>query len=218
MQFTAENGIDYFFLDADILDRLIDAGFRQFNFSAGVMDSEASQQMQRALSIYKLEELVRKAAARGVRSITYFIPGHANDTPEKAVSALVRLMQLPGLVGISPFYAVPGLPGFSDKQQFLSLSPSVCKGSSFYPWNDTLTSRQVITLFRLARLANSLRAAHLPRTDRMQQELLRFCLRDRKLYTINAREGKGNKGSIIETPGTDKGMISQFFSQAYPHP
>ncbi|MCF7945132.1 MAG: cobalamin-dependent protein [Spirochaetia bacterium] len=178
--FTAENGIDYLYIDIPLLDRLIDLGFRQFNFSAGIIGKAETALAARPSSLDHLKKLAVHATERKIPVINYVIAGHSADTPAKAVSALMYLASIPGRVGISPFYTVPGLPGFTKMQQFREQAPSLCKGSSLYPWNSTLTSREMVSLFRIARLINLMKKESRPPHE---NELIRKSFAAGRLFT-----------------------------------
>ena len=92
-----------------------------------------------------------------VPSISYFICGLSEDNPKTVSDTIIYLSGLPTRIGISLFYAVPGLPDFSDKSRFDTLSPKLCAGSSAYPWNGSLPTQTMITAFRLSRLCNHLK-------------------------------------------------------------
>ncbi|MCF7953838.1 MAG: cobalamin-dependent protein [Spirochaetales bacterium] len=185
ISFTAENGIDYLYIDIPLLDRLIDLGFRQFNFSAGIIGKTETALADRPSSLNHLKKLAVHAAEREIPVINYVIVGHNADTPAKAVSALMYLASIPGRVGISPFYTVPGLPGFTDMQQFRGHSPSLCKGSSLYPWNGSLTSREMVSLFRIARLINLMKKEN---RRPQEEELIRKSFAVERLFTYTKRK------------------------------
>ncbi len=202
--FSAENGLDYLLLNAATIGRLALYGFTQFNLSAGSFSPEALTAQQRPFSLKHLQRVLDLIAGHGIKTILYTICGLPEDTPESIVDTLLAMMQLPADIGISPFYAVPGLPGFTDSDRFSSLKASVCKGSSLYPWNQSLTVIQLATAFRLARTANLLKY---PEND---PELASACRKKKRLLTRR----KGLPG-ITEVPSeaADAGMVERFFQE-----
>lgn len=204
--FMAENGMDYSFLDRSIVIALSKAGFRQLNLSLGTLSTISAESEHRHLSLSKYESVLEAAEQSGMAAITYFISGLEKDSPEAAVSALRYLHNLPTLTGISPFYPVPGLTGFTDKKLFLAHSPSLCRGASFYPWNGTLSTAQLVTAFRLSRYSNLKKKGGRSETG---CRLIELSEKEHRLYTV-VKINKGNR--IIPVPHLDTSMMEMFFS------
>jgi len=200
--FSAENGLDYLLLTEDVIDRLIDFGITQFNLSAGSMDSSTLKNQHRVHDFHQLTKTLSYIHDKGLITILYFISGLSEDTPESVVNELLTLSRLPVEVGISPFYAVPGIPGFDEKSLFLNNPAYLCKGSSLFPWNKSLTSRQSMTAFRLARLVN---LCNHPEQDR---ELLDMCFQSGKIFT--RIRGK-NQNRPVPAKSCDTSMVDYFF-------
>jgi anaerobic magnesium-protoporphyrin IX monomethyl ester cyclase len=200
--FSAENGLDYLLLNDATISRLVSYGFTQFNLSAGSFRPETLSAQQRPFSLKHLQRILELIAGHGVKAILYTICGLPEDTPESTVDTLLAMMKLPADIGISPFYAVPGLPGFTSDDRFSNLKASACKGSSLYPWNRSLTAVQLATAFRLARTANLLKH---PDND---QDLADVCRKKRVLVT----RIKGQSGiSEVPTQAVDASMVERFF-------
>lgn len=220
--FSAENGLDYLLLDDGVLDRLIDAGFRQFNLSLAAVDPAILAGEHRSGDPRRLGEVCTRAAARGVPSVVYFIAGLPGDTPAGTVDALRFVAGLPALCGISPFYAVPGIDGFENPERFADLPPILCAGSACHPWTGTLTTAQLVTAFRLSRFSNLEKAVAaagpggpdgVPRPQAGNAAafaaLAARCHRERRLLTIW-------RGETVEPPGLDGTMVERFLADAYP--
>ena len=152
--FTFENGIDYTFLDVATVEKLINLGVKQFNLSIGHISKEILSKNKRPANIEKLVETLRVLKKKKVLSIVYFITGLKNDSFRKTLETMEFLKKLPCLIGISPFYPVPGIAGFEDREIFEKKSPILTKGSSFYPWNKSLTTEEMVKAFRIARKTN----------------------------------------------------------------
>jgi anaerobic magnesium-protoporphyrin IX monomethyl ester cyclase len=152
--FLFENGIDYTLLSPELVDRLAMEGVSQFNLSIATTDSKIARQERRPLSIDHYEKVVRSVASHRVPCITYFICGFKDDTKQSIAATLAFLHSQPTLIGISLFYAVPGISGFQDLSRFDDLPPFLCNGSSAYPWNGSLSTETLITAFRLSRYCN----------------------------------------------------------------
>ena len=152
--FSTENGMDYLLLNDDLLVNLKNLNLTQLNLSMASMDSDQLKLEKRVGSIKKLEILLKKSEQLGLPVITYFICGLKNDTPVKIVETLAYLHSLKTSIGISHYYPVPGLADWQDQNVFLDNPPFLCCGSSAYPWNRSLSTRELITAFRLARASN----------------------------------------------------------------
>lgn len=179
--FTAENGIDYRFLSLSLAEKLISLGFRQFNLSAGIVSAQASKIMRRHQQLEHLQELCRFLTASGIPAVVYAIIGHPGDSSSHALETMRFLASLGVTAGISPFYAVPGIQGFTDAALFLDKDTCLCAGSSLYPWAGTLSTKEMVTLFRLSRLLNlGLNQHRTPEEDQLFGEILRT----KKLHTF----------------------------------
>ncbi len=204
---VAENGIDSSYLDEPLLDRLIDAGFRQLNLSLGSIDPGVLSGVRRDETAKKIETLTSRAAARGVGSVTYFICGLPGDTRQTVADNLLYLASLETRIGISLFYPTPGIEGFQDKTVFLEASPALCCSSSAYPWTDTLSTKSLITAFRLARLINLLKDS---RNAELHKNLVDATFAKQKLYTWQ-KIGSGTE--LTAVPNTDRDLVEAVISR-----
>lgn len=206
ISFMAENGIDYSFLDPYSTRKLVQYGLRQFNLSLGTLAPGTAAAETRPLNISTFEMILDTLKELDIPVITYFICGLENDTAYSIVKTLNYLKNKPTMAGISPFYPVPGLPGFTDNNLFTQHSPYLCRGAAFYPWNNSLSTAEMVTAFRLARFINILK---LKNHSALEEMLIERILTTGKLYTI-VREHRKNK--IIPVPLMDDRMICSFFS------
>ncbi|MGM0431509.1 MAG: B12-binding domain-containing radical SAM protein [Spirochaetota bacterium] len=196
--FSAENGLDYRLLNTNLIDVLVAAGMVKFNLSLVSLSEQQLETADRAGNSSLLEETIRYIDSKGLPSVTYFICGLEQDTPQRVVNTIRWLSRLPTTTGISPYYAVPGLAAHQDSSSFFAEGALVCKGSSVYPWFQ-LSSRHIVTAFRLVRYDNALKNAH------HLDDLLDCCRYEQKLYTIS-------KGSRHEVPEYDREMVTCYFS------
>ena len=214
-EFTAENGLDYNFLDPPSIDRLVQYGFRRFNLSLGTIFPETALQEERPLNLERYLEVIEAIRRRGASSITYFIAGLEGDTPERIVRQIQYLAPLPTLIGISLFYPVPGIPGFIPPPSLLLRHPGLGRGSFAYPWTGSLTTEELVTAFRLCRYVNLLKKQH----KTPEEEALIQRIREKgRLLTFQKqkpphRKDSNQKGhwSLQEVPVQDS-MVKQFFS------
>ena len=158
--FSFENGIDHTFLEPDFVERLINLGVKQFNLSIGHIDKDILEKNKRSAHIERLIETVKLLEKKSIPCIVYFITGLKDDSFEKTMQTIKFLEKLPCLIGISPFYPVPGIAGFKNKKIFEEKSPILTKGSSFYPWNNSLTTEEMVNAFKIAREINLSKRKH----------------------------------------------------------
>jgi len=213
--FTAENGLDYMLLETSDIKDLEKAGFVSLNFSLAVLDKKALQSVSRRGDKDRLANLTETAAELNMPVTVHFISGLENDSAADTVNTLLYIDSLPAAMsGISPFYPVPGLPGFSDNSVFMDSNPALSAGSSFFPWNKTLTTQQMITAFRLSRWSNFRKRHEKSGKDsatEIEKQLYSTTIREKRIYTIIKR----NNNKELAAPGfTDKTMTEEFFSAA----
>ncbi len=207
LSFLAENGIDYRLLSPGFADHLISLGMTRFNFTLGSADESILENLKRKSSLAHFETIVRHIASRGIPVLSYFIAGLEGDSKDSTVDTLSLLSTLPTSVGLSMFYAVPNLAGFENMSRFDAIAPSVCNGSSAYPWNGTMSTDELVTTFRISRYVNLLKSRE---KSEMEMELLRKIRSDNRLYTF-VKNKKGT--SIIEVPCYDREMVRMFLEK-----
>ncbi|WP_459880372.1 B12-binding domain-containing radical SAM protein [Desulfothermus naphthae] len=205
IKFSCENGIDYRLLDDIKLNQLINLGFRQFNFSIGTTSKKIALEQNRSVDIPKLKFLTQILDNNQIDTIVYFISGFPKERVEDAVSNLILLNRLGKNVriGLSLFYPIPGIAGFEDKEMFKNISPVLLCSSSAWPWNNSLSTEDMITLFRLVRLVNLTKRKNL---NSVNIEVIKKSFKDKKLYTFV----KG-KGHPVEVSCYNKDMVKLFF-------
>ena len=188
--FTTENGMDYILLDNKLLDKFKDLNIVQLNLSMASMDNEQLKLEKRTGNLKKLESIIQYSAQLNIPSITYFICGLKSDSPLSIVNTINYLYSLKTSIGISHYYPVPGLVDWQNKDLFLENPQDLCKGSSAYSWNNSLSTKELITAFRLARTSNFIKFS---KADKIQIEKLNI--------------------NLLKDSTLEKGMVNLFFSQ-----
>ncbi|HAK47360.1 MAG TPA: hypothetical protein DCO79_15755 [Spirochaeta sp.] len=210
--FSAENGLDYTYIDRPSVNKLIELGFSSFNFSMASSSQSLLSKENRPSNSDKLDCAITAAAEQGINSTTYFICGLEDDNLSSTLDNILRLHELPTLTGISMFYPVPGLPGFPRKMMS-SLTPRLCAGSSARPWNESLSTAQLITAFRLSRLSNLLKTTgkRIPGAGgrifnrELTNKLISETARTGRLQTIAGK-------TVREVPLQDEELVSGFLA------
>ncbi len=203
--FSCENGIDYRQMDIPLLNELISLGFRQFNFSVGNISSNIARSQKRDVDISKLKLLAIELDKKNIDAIVYFISGFKGEKREDAIKNLVFLARLGKIIriGLSPFYPIPGIWGLEDKNLFKDKSPLLCCGTSMWPWNGSLLTEDMVTLFRLVRIVNSTKKIQM---DDVIKDVVNRCIKEKKLYTFIK-----NTPYPVEVKRYNREMVKSFF-------
>ena len=203
--FLAENGLDYTKLTPELVKILIDLGMKQFNLSIASTHRPILEAEQRDATFSRYEEVVQILDKHQTQSITYFISGFKKDTKKTVAANIAYLAKQPTRIGISLFYPVPGIFDFTDKAIFDKHPPFLCAGSSAFPWNNSLSTAELVTAFRLCRFVNLLKS-----NTKSQDEktLIQKITQEKKLYTLAK---KGGSRSIVPVPNADQEMVQLFF-------
>jgi anaerobic magnesium-protoporphyrin IX monomethyl ester cyclase len=209
ISFLAENGLDYNKLTISLADQLIEAGMQKFNFTLGSINKKVLEAQARKGSQTHFESIVRHIASRGLPVLSYFICGLRGDSKESVANVLAYLFSLPTQAGISMFYAIPGLPDFSNLEIFDNCSPNLCKGTSAYQWytETGLQTDELVTAFRLTRYVNLLKSEI---KSEFEEQLIEKVQKERKLFTLI----KKNKSfEIIPVPNADDELVAMLLDR-----
>ena len=192
--FTMENGIDVSLLDPGWIGRMARLGIAQLNLPLVSSDREILEAQNRQGFAGRYESVLMAASDHQLPTVTYLICGFQDDTPESILSGLLFLADRPTLIGFSPYYPVPNLPDWRDLSAFDGRPSFLCAGSSLYPWTKSLTTAQLVTLFRLCRFLNMRKKENLTPQERRvvektrKEKRLQTCLKD---------------GTVTAVPGMD---------------
>jgi radical SAM superfamily enzyme YgiQ (UPF0313 family) len=212
IQFLCENGIDYNLLTPDLADTLIQAGICKFNFTLGSKENNVLLHQDRNGSITHFEAIVRHIASKNAPVLSYFICGLKGDSRESVANTLCFLYSLPTQIGISMFYAVPGLPDFSNLSQFDGFSPCRCNSSSAFPWygEKGISTLMLVTAFRLSRYINLLKSDI---KSEIECRLIEKIQKEKKLFTLAKAK---NAVEIIDVPNVDEKLSRMVLEKITP--
>lgn len=202
VRFTAENGLDYRLLSVEQCRELIQAGFRQFNFTLGSLSDDILSNSARTIDLDHYSDLLAVTAQHSIPVITYMICGFPDDTKKTIANNLRFLSDQKTIIGLSLFYPVPGIPGFEDLTLFDNISSCCCSGSAAYSWSRNLNTGSLITLFRLARFINLMKS---PLKTKEEHALISQINDTMCLHTI-VKNGK--KRSVIPVPNQDEELVN----------
>lgn len=185
--FSIENGLDYTYMTPDYIDLLINYGFNSFTLSLGSSDINILEEEERPADFKRLETILERLKENNIPAKTFLICGLPGDSKESILNSLIYMHSLPTDISISLFYTVPGLPRFENKDIFKNNSSRLCCGSAAYPWGNSMTTEELVTSFRLARLSNLLKKEN---HSQIEMDLISLIKKNRNLYTL---KGKSNE-------------------------
>ncbi len=150
--FSMENGVDFRTLNDDILKLLKRRNLSKLNISLVSADVRTALRCGRRYTRDEFIRVVHVSSSLGIPVTAYLICGLPGEGYDRINAGVDFLAQLSVLIGISIFYPVPGIEGFTDTGIFDKLSPLLCRGSSFHPWNDCTIEELVHTFMRVRAL------------------------------------------------------------------
>jgi len=107
-RFVAMNGISYLDLDAETLDLMWRAGFRELNLSLVSTDAPLLASLRRPHSLEKYLHVVEEAYKLGFAIVSYQIVGLPGESLDSMVETMALMARLPVRMGASVFYLTPG--------------------------------------------------------------------------------------------------------------
>lgn len=203
----AENGIDYRLLTSEYATYLIKQGMAQFNIALGNINDDAVTAMSRKTSLDHYDMFLSLFSEHDIPSVSYFIAGINGDSRKNIAENLIYLSRQKTQTGISMFYPVPGLPGFSDREMFKPGDSIRCCGSSAFPWNGSVETETLISAFRLSRFTNLLKSEQ---KSQYEIELIEKAFHTKAIHTIIKDK---NKRLIIEVPNQDRELAEMVLSE-----
>jgi anaerobic magnesium-protoporphyrin IX monomethyl ester cyclase len=207
VEFIMENGIDYRFLTPEKITWLMSNGMKKFNLSLGSIDTDILRSKNRSCSFEQYEAILDLLDRHHLPSITYFICGFREDTVDTIARNLRYLAAKNTAIGISPFYAVPGIIGCTYPSLFKSGVASRCLGAACYPWNSSLSTETMVTTFRLARYINLTKDSN--RTE-IESQLIDKIEDTQSLHTL-VREPGSKAVRVAEVERQDRKLVGRFF-------
>jgi anaerobic magnesium-protoporphyrin IX monomethyl ester cyclase len=207
IEFIMENGIDFRFLTPEKITWLIENGMKKFNLSLGSIDADILRLNKRVCSFEQYEAILDLLDRHHLPSITYFICGFKEDKVDSIALSLRYLATKKTTIGISPFYAIPGIVECIDPLFFKTGVSSRCLGAACYPWNSSLSTETLVTAFRLTRYINLAKNSN--RTE-IESQLIDKIEDTQSLHTI-VRELGTKTVRIVKVERQDSGLVHRFF-------
>ncbi len=171
IRLLAMNGVAYFRLDSEVLEKMRKAGFGDLNISLVSTNEKLLRVLKRPYHFEAFEKVVRMADLLKMRVISYQILGLPGDSWNSMVQTLAYQSRLPVIIGVSPFYYTPGMPvgnqNFMDKPYWV-----LGRLTSLGVGRDPDARSVIYTLFITARMVNFLKDLSGVETDVHLQDLL----------------------------------------------
>ena len=159
LELRAMNGLFPPSLDHDLLKLMKKAGFKTLNLSLGSTAQSQLRRFNRPDVRRSFDSLVHAARELDLACVGYIIVGAPFQDPLQSVNDLLYLWQKGVLAGVSVYYPAPGSADF-EQCQSLNLLPQQTSlwRSSALPLDHVTSRLQTVTLLRLGRIANFMKA------------------------------------------------------------
>lgn len=148
--FSMENGVDPATLDESKIRVMKEYGLVKLNLPLVSFNREVLHAAGRACAPDTFKDIAGMCSSFDIPVIAYLIAGLPGESYASVMEAIDFLSGLPVIVGVSPFYPVPGIRGYEDESLFDRLSPRLCSGMSFHQWNEC-TTEQLVKIFMRGR-------------------------------------------------------------------
>jgi tRNA A37 methylthiotransferase MiaB len=160
LELSAMNGVSFTSLDEELLRLMRRAGFKTINLSFVSTSPLTREKMRRPKPTTEFDEILEKAEQVGLNVIAYAILGMPGQTIDEMVDTLFYLMGKRLLIGPSVYYPTPGTPLFEKCKEngLLPFHPSQWRSSALPIGTEEFDRLDIITLFRLARVINFVKA------------------------------------------------------------
>ena len=152
IKFTAQNGICYQNLDAEILKLMRQAGFEELNLSLVTMNAEVNRLVHRPHSLLQFNKVLSEAFKLGFRTIVYQILGLPDESIDSMIDTLIHVSELPVLPGVSPFYNIPGTTLSASIKSFSKDDQIRARLTYMGNTPDIDLRHKIFTLFIIARI------------------------------------------------------------------
>lgn len=159
LELRAMNGLYPPTLDEEVVCAMKAAGFKTLNLSLGATCPQQLERFQRPDVRGSFETGLELAEKYALEAVGYIICGAPGQNASQSLEDLLYLAHRRVLAGLSVFYPAPGSKDYeiSDALGILPESHSLFRSSAI-PLSHTTTRLESITLMRLARIINFMKA------------------------------------------------------------
>ena len=158
-ELRAMNGLFPASLDKEMILAMKAAGFKTLNLSLGTTSAEQLARFHRPNMVSAIENALKWAEDCGLDAVGYIIVAAPFQHAEASVDDLLYLASLRTLAGVSVFYPSPGSMDY-DLCRSLDILPDQLSlmRSSALPLSHTTSRLESVTLMRLGRILNFMKA------------------------------------------------------------
>jgi hypothetical protein len=159
LELRAMNGLLPSTLDSQVIAAMKAAGFQTLNLSLGSACPAQLARFNRPDVTGAFDRGLQSAQGLGMTAVGYIIAGSPGQKAADTVNDLLYLAARPVLAGLSVFYPAPGSRDFQrcEALGLLPADPTLMRSSAL-PLDHTTTRLETVTLMRLARLINVIKA------------------------------------------------------------
>jgi radical SAM superfamily enzyme YgiQ (UPF0313 family) len=159
LELRAMNGLFPPTLDEEVVAAMKSAGFKTLNLSLGATCREQLQRFQRPDVRDAFDNCLGLAEKHSLDAVGYVICGAPGQDADQSLEDLLYLAHRRVLAGLSVFYPAPGSRDY-ETAKGLDILPGETSlyRSSTIPISHTTTRLESITLMRLARIINFMKA------------------------------------------------------------
>jgi len=154
----AMNGLLPSTLDAETIAAMREAGFRALNLSLGSSSLARLRRFRRPDERPHFDGALDCAEAQGMEAVGYVLAAAPGQRAGESLDDLFYLAERRVLIGLSIFYPAPGSLDFAELARRELLGPPVSWRGAALPIEDVTTREEAVTLLRLARLLNFIKA------------------------------------------------------------
>jgi len=159
IELRAMNGLYPPSLDPEMMGLMKKAGFKTLNLSLCSISPDQLQRFKRPDVSRAFEKVLKAAADLNLETVGYIIVGAPDQDPLSSVADLLYLSKGPVLAGVSVYYPAPGSSDFETcRQRGLLPESELLMRSSTLPLSGKTTRRDSVTLLRLGRILNFMKA------------------------------------------------------------
>jgi radical SAM superfamily enzyme YgiQ (UPF0313 family) len=159
LELRAMNGLFPPALNEEVVRSMSEAGFRSLNLSLGTTSREGLKRFGRPDVRASFEQAINYAEECGLEAVGYIIVGAPGQTAGESLQDLLYLAARRVLAGVSVYYPSPGSADF-ERCRAMGILPEKASllRSTALPVSDTTTREEAVTLLRLGRISNFMKA------------------------------------------------------------
>jgi radical SAM superfamily enzyme YgiQ (UPF0313 family) len=158
-ELRAMNGLLPSTLDGEVIRAMREAGFKTLNLSLGSSSPAQLKKFKRPDVVAAFDGALREAERRGLGAVGYIIAAAPGQSAAASLSDLLFLASRRVLAGVSIYYPSPGSEDFEKCREagILPEKLSLMRSTAF-PISDAATRDEAVTLLRLGRILNFMKA------------------------------------------------------------